>query len=200
MRARLGIWASGLEVELREVVLRDKPDHMRELSPKATVPVLWVEQKFVLDESLEIMVWALKQQDPMGWLAPDLDAMLSLISRNDQEFKYHLDRYKYPPRYDNVNALEMRDQCEVFLQDLEKMLRNKSYLFGDNISLADMAILPFVRQFAFVDKAWFDQSPYENVKRWLEEFLASNIFNAVMHKYPQWQEGDEVTSFKGSGF
>ena len=198
MRARLGLMHSGIVCELREVVLRNKPAHMIELSAKATVPVLQTIAGEVIDESLDILLWALRQNDPDGWLAPEqgsLNAALALIAQNDGDFKSHLDRYKYSGRYENVEALDHRAQAEVFLKDLEARLSQTPYLFGHNPCIADRAIAPFVRQFAHVDKAWFDQTPYTGLKRWLEAFLAGPEFAAIMTKYPPWADGDEAVLF-----
>ncbi|MCW9033373.1 MAG: glutathione S-transferase [Rhodospirillales bacterium] len=198
MRGRMGLFVSGMTCELREVVLRDKPPSMLALSPKGTVPVLQTVEGTVIDESLEVMLWALEQYDPEGWLQPEqgnLDDMLALIERNDGEFKEHLDRYKYPTRYDSVDPLAERSKAEGFLQELEKRLSASSFLFGSRVSLADYAIAPFVRQFAHVDKDWFDQTPYPGLQAWLEVFLKSDLFISVMKKYPQWHEGDEPVMF-----
>ena len=170
MRARMALYSSGIVCELREVVLRNKPETMLALSPKGTVPVLLTCEGKVIDESLDIMLWALRQNDPEDWLSPQhgsLEGMLALIERNDFEFKDHLDRYKYPVRYEGVDTVQERTKGELFLQDLEQHLSKNSCLFGAKLSLADFAIAPFVRQFANVDKSWFDQTPYTGVQDWL---------------------------------
>lgn len=190
MRARLGLHVSDISCELREVVLRDKPTSMLQASPKGTVPVLVLPEGEVIDESLSIMLWALVSSDPQCWLKPDRDEMLHLIEMNDSQFKGHLDRYKYADRYEGVDALEERALAEKFIQLLEERLSQSAYLLGQNPSLADYAILPFIRQFAFVDKSWFDQADYIRVQTWLENFLRSSFLQAVMEKYPKWQEGD----------
>jgi len=198
MRARLGLMHSGVVCELREVVLRDKPSQMIELSAKATVPVLQTIAGQVIDESLDIMLWALRQNDPGGWLTPQqgtLNEALALISQNDGDFKAHLDRYKYSGRYEDVEALHHRTQAEAFLKDLDERLNQSPYLFGDRLCIADRAIAPFVRQFAHVDKAWFDQTPYTGLKRWLEAFLSSAEFASIMIKYPPWSSGDDPVWF-----
>ncbi|WP_085900104.1 glutathione S-transferase [Kiloniella majae] len=199
MRARLGLQSSHQFCELREIVLRDKPSEMLEASPKGTVPVLVLSNGDVLEESLDIMLWALNQHDPENWLTPEIgtfDEMLVLIHRCESEFKGHLDRYKYAPRYEeDVDPIAHRTQAENFLGELDKLLAKNSFLFGGQRSLADMAIAPFIRQFANVDRAWFDQTDYPHLKSWLYEFLDSSRFKATLKKYPVWATGDPVTYF-----
>ncbi len=155
MRARMALLASGTDVELREVVLRDKPQSMIDASPKATVPVLILPDGSVIDESLEIMVWALAENDPLEWLTPEsgtLDDMLALISQNDGPFKHHLDRYKYFNRYEDASPAEHRLEPEQILNRRAGRLAVGTYLFGTRPALADFAIAPFIRQFANTDK------------------------------------------------
>jgi glutathione S-transferase len=190
MRARMALFASGCCVEVREVVLRDKPPQMVALSPKATVPVLQLPDGQVLDESLDIMYWALAQNDPQGWLAAKSDETDDLIAYNDQVFKDHLDGYKYAARYENVDPLEQRAKGEFFLKRLNTCLSAHTYLCADRPTLADYAIFPFIRQFAFVDMDWFQQTPYPLLINWLMTLLESDVFKSVMIKYAQWQEGD----------
>ena len=188
MRARLAIAYSNVEVELREVELRNKPQAMLLISPKATVPVLQLEDGRVLDESLDIMFWALQQNDVEQWLkAVNLNHAQALIQRNDEQFKYYLDRYKYADRYPAYSELYYRQQAELFLTDLEGLLTQSVFLCGEHFSLADAAILPFIRQFCAVDPLWFKDSPYPALRRWLNHFLASSLFERVMEKYPYWQ-------------
>lgn len=192
MRARLAIAASARTCALREVVLRNKPPEMIAASAKATVPVLVLAGAEVIDESLEIMHWALDGNDPDGWLAPflsdraDVDA---LIAENDGPFKDHLDRYKYPTRYADVDPRHHRAQGLVFLEKLDARLVKTAYLCGDDFTIADAAIAPFVRQFANTDRVWFDALDIAGVQRWLQEFLDSHRFRRVMEKYPAWQDG-----------
>ena len=166
MRARLAIVAAGLNVELREVELRNKPAELVTASPKATVPVLVLPNGDVIDESLEIMAWALSASDPNGWLdqAPSSDGR-HLIAYNDGEFKYFLDRYKYADRYPELAADDYRRNGERFLQQLENRLRQSPYLAGSRFGFVDTAIAPFVRQFAAVDTAWFATANYPNLRR-----------------------------------
>jgi glutathione S-transferase len=191
----LAIYASGITVELREILLRDKPDHMLQLSSKGTVPVLQLTNSKVIDESIDIFFWALEENDPYAWLAIDNHQLVGLVEHNDGEFKYWLDRYKYSVGYPEFSAEYYRGKAESFIVELEQRLLNNQYLLGCKLSAADMMILPFVRQFAFVDKAWFDNAPYPKVRAWLAEFLKSEIFLAVMVKYLPWQVGDEVVLF-----
>ena len=191
IRARLSLTASQTEVELREVVLKDKPEAMLQASAKGTVPVLVLPSADVLAESLDIMHWALEQNDPQNWLAQDnpeqQQLMAALIAENDQVFKPNLDRYKYFERFPEQSQQAYRQQCEYWLQQLEKRLQQTIFLTADTCTLADAALFPFIRQFAFVDKVWFDQSPYPALQAWLEHWLNSPLFLSVMDKYPQWQ-------------
>lgn len=236
MRARLAIAASGQPCQLREVVLRNKPQALIDASPKATVPVLVLADGTVIEQSLEIMLWALGRQDPQGWLAPqgaDLTTMLALIQACDERFKPELDRYKYPQRYEReqggkpglvagvqpavtgssdahqptagdglpqtassdadaahrARALVHRAAGARWIDTLQNRLARQAYLFGERVSVADMAIAPFVRQFAHVDKEWFEAQPWPAVQAWLHALLSSDLFARVMAKYPPWVEG-----------
>ncbi|MFN3171930.1 MAG: glutathione S-transferase [Hyphomicrobiales bacterium] len=190
MRARLALQVSGIEVELREVVLRDKPQAFLDVSPSASVPCL-VTQTEVIDESLDVMLWALKQNDPDDWLAMP-DEGYAWIERADGPFKQALDRTKYETRYPGTDPNTERDKASAFLNDLNDEI--DSWMFGRE-SLADNAILPFVRQFAFIDKEWFDAQPWPNLQTWLARFLALPRFETMMVKYAQWQEGDAPVLF-----
>jgi glutathione S-transferase len=198
MRARMAIAVSGQTCALREVVLRDKPMEMLEASPKATVPVLVLSAGDVLEESYDIMKWALAANDPDGWLSPtqgrleDIDA---LVQVNDGAFKHHLDRYKYPNRYADVDPLEEREKGVKILRALDDRIRDAGFLFGARVSLADAAIMPFVRQFAHTDKEWFDSLDLPNLQNWLRRGLDSPLFKRVMQKYPAWQSGDPEPLF-----
>ena len=198
MRARLALLASGTHCDLREVVLRDKPAALRDASPKATVPVLVDVDGVVIDQSLDIMRWALARHDPQRWLSPargTLDEMLALIATCDGVFKQALDRYKYPNRFEGVDALHQRTQGGLFLDALEVRLRTSRHLFGDAPALADMAIAPFVRQFAQVDAAWFAAASWPSVQAWLSALTGSPMWTAVMAKYAPWQPGDVAVIF-----
>ena len=198
MRARFALLASGTPCELREVVLRDKPAALHDASPKATVPVLVDVDGTVVDESLGIMQWALAQRDPQGWLVPSagtLDDMLALVAQCDGDFKRHLDRYKYPNRFEGVDAFQHRAEAGIFLDGLEARLRGSRHLFGDAPALADMAIAPFVRQFAQVDPAWFATTPWPLLRAWLSALTGSPMWPAIMSKYAPWRPGDAVVVF-----
>lgn len=189
MRARMSLLKSGMEVELREVILRDRPEHMMEISPKGTVPVLLLPDGTVIEESLDIMLWSLDE----SWLVSDWKERIDV---NDGDFKYHLDRYKYNNRYENVlSSEEHREHAVSILKTYEKRLSNHAYLCGDSISLTDLALSPFVRQFANTDRAWFDQLPLPHLLKWLEGILESNLFKACMVKHKQWRDGDEPVYF-----
>jgi len=172
---------SGVPVQIIEVSLKAKPAEMLALSPKGTVPVLSVDGR-VIEESLEIMQWALAQHDPDDWLLQGDPAVLALIAENDQGFKYHLDRYKYADRYPEYPMEHYRAEGEVFLQKLEGLLTERAYLLARYPSLADMALAPFVRQFAHVDREWFAGTPYQRLQAWLQRVLTSPLFIAVMTK------------------
>ncbi|MFN4136724.1 MAG: glutathione S-transferase [Novosphingobium sp.] len=211
MRARLAIAASGSRVALREVKLAAKPEAMLAASPKGTVQVLVLPGGQVIEESLEVMRWALGRADPEGWLARDDPA---LIERNDGAFKHDLDRYKYPQRYgfdqQGAEALAHRERALDFLRELDARLARQDQpgtgqagagkigagqLCGAVRGLADMAIMPFVRQFAAVDAAWFASLPLPHLQRWLEGHLGSALFGAVMARFAPWREGDAPVIF-----
>ena len=184
--------------EIREVVLKNKPIELIELSPKGTVPVLLLDTGEVLEESLDIMCWALKRSDPFSWLAPDdgdLASMLDFIEVFDNDFKFSLDRYKYPQRYENSDALFHRQEGEKFLNVLNEKLEKNGYLFGRLPALADFAILPFVRQFANTDRDWFDSLSYSNLHGWLRALLNGRPFITIMEKYPAWSPGNDPVVF-----
>jgi UPF0176 protein len=184
IRARLALKQSEVPHELREVALRDKPADMLVLSPKGTVPVLHLPDGCVLEQSLDIMHWALAQHDPDGWLtqAPP-DAMQALIDLNDLHFKPLLDRYKYPERHPQHTQAAWREQAAaLMLAPLDQRLRASPCLLSEHISLADMALLPFVRQFAQVDRAWWDDAELPALRQWLDTLMGGALFQAVMAK------------------
>ena len=197
MRARLALAVSGESYELREVVLRDKPAELLAASPKGTVPVLVLPDGTVIDQSLDVMLWALRRNDPQSWLLPprgSLDAMLALVAGNDGDFKRHLDRYKYPNRYpnesaDDANAFAQhhRAQGAAWLAKLDGMLA-EGWLLGARASLADMALLPFARQFAHTDAAWFAAQAWPRLQAWLADFEGSALYAGVMGKHAPWRE------------
>ena len=201
IRARMTLRAMGHICTLREVVLRNKPAAMLQVSPKGTVPVLCLTDGRILEESLEIMAWAVKHQQagaihPLQW--PQDSESIALIEFNDGPFKHHLDRYKYANRYENTDRATHLAAAQSFLQMLEARLEVQPFLTGESLGLVDVAIGPFVRQFANTDRQWFDDAPYEATRRWLNTFLQSEIFTQVMSKYPPWKEGAPVTMFPDS--
>ena len=185
MRARMALRYSGVAVNIVEVSLKAKPAEMLALSSKGTVPVLSVDGQ-VIDESLAIMHWALAQSDPQDWLLKDdpvgQQLIAGLIEENDQVFKLHLNRYKYAERYPEQPMAFYRAEGEVFLRRLDQLLEGRDYLLAEHPSLADVALMPFVRQFAHVDREWFGQTPYLRLQAWLQQFLESDLFIGVMQK------------------
>ena len=185
MRARMALRYSGVAVNIVEVSLKAKPAEMLALSSKGTVPVLNVDGQ-VIDESLAIMHWALAQNDPQDWLLKDAPAgqqlIAGLIEENDQVFKVHLNRYKYAERYPEQPMTVYRAEGEVFLRRLDELLEGRDFLLAEHPSLADVALMPFVRQFAHVDREWFGQTPYRRLQAWLQRFLESELFIGVMAK------------------
>lgn len=196
IRARMALLYTAQKVELREVFLQDKPPCMLRASPKGTVPVLLMPDGGVIDESIDVMHWSLESGDPDNWWKEEsAREVKALIEENDFEFKQHLDHYKYWQRFPAQSQSHYRAKGEKFLQLLERSLNSQSYLIDDKLGFADVAIFPFVRQFAFVDKPWFDQAPYCGVQNWLQKFLESQLFRQVMTKLPAWRRGDVPTYF-----
>ena len=188
MRARMALAASGAEVMLREVLLKDKPAELLAASPKATVPVLVLSDGRVVEESLDVMQWALEYRDPLNWLEGEaLDS--DWISACDGDFKHWLDRYKYAERYPEHAAEDYRQNAEAFIQKLEDQLSGSGWVGGEAANAVDVALFPFIRQFAGVDPSWWQQAPYPNVRQWLENWLNSALFSAIMAKYPRWESG-----------
>lgn len=196
MRARLGLMFAELPLELREITLKNKPDQMLAISPKGTVPVLQLADGTVIEESAEIMMWALEQNDPQGLLDRNVVSQANaLIAQNDNEFKQWLDRYKYADRHPEMTQIEYRQKGEIFLQDLEALLTKNTYLLGNNVTVADIGIIPFVRQFAHVDRDIFYSLPYPKLQLWLQHWLEHPLFIQAMTKFQPWQEDDEVVIF-----
>ncbi len=214
MRARLALYASGAKVELREITLRNKPQDMLEISPKGTIPVLYFpsnglpresgdpdtsqkktfvfagKTQRVIDESLDIMIWALGRQDPDEWLGADEAETQNLITRNDTEFKYALDRYKYPNRYPDEDCSNAFENGAEILTDLNTRIKEHGCLIEDYNTLADYAIFPFIRQFRNTDKDRFASLKLEALSAWLNAHLSSDLFQNIMEKYEPWQSGD----------
>lgn len=208
MRARMALASSQQSVELREIVLRDKPAEMLLASPKATVPVLVQSDGSVLEQSLDIMLWALNENDPHALLRPeigDLATMLDQIATIDGAFKFHLDNYKYASRKapDGENeaafAAQNREQALTSLAPLSEQLRTQSHLYGNRLSLADVAIAPFVRQFANTDAAWFEAHAPQPLIHWLRVFVESPLFSTVMEKHAVWQSGTDGVIYPAPG-
>ncbi len=186
MRGRMALDVAGVIVEHREILLKDKPAEMLAASPKGTVPVIVLPDGRVIEESLDVMLWALEQDDPENWLSPsfgDRAQMDALIAANDGPFKHHLDRYKYATRYEGAVASEHRAAASEHLYTLDDRLSRSSQLFGETPSLADIALFPFVRQFAIADPDWFDAQPWPNLHRWLTGHLNSERFARIMKKH-----------------
>jgi len=187
MRARLAIFSAQIEHEHREVLLRDKPHTFLELSPKGTVPVLLTGSGKLIDESIDIMKWALSKNDPENLL--DIDDgtdFNNFVSEIDNEFKKNLDSYKYCKK-ENMDKIRYRDNACKFLNELNIKLSGKNWLLGNDPKIFDYAILPFVRQFANVDRTWFDNQPWSNIHKWLNLFLENDKFSSIMHKYKKWE-------------
>lgn len=188
MRARMALTISQQAYEHREIILRDKPQAMLDASPKGTVPVFITNEGTVIDESLDLALWALKRSDPDGWLntyEPEL------VAQNDGPFKHHLDRYKYASRYDDDVArgavdLTHRGSAEVILEQLNQRLERTSYLSGEQLSFTDIAIFPFIRQFAAVEREWWQATPYAALREWLNARITSDLFKTIMVKHPLW--------------
>lgn len=195
MRAHMALKYSGIKVELREVDLKNYPPQALEISPKATVPVLLLPDGTVIDESWDILKWALSQNDPDNWSGDNdehtLDAEI-LIETNDFSFKEDLDHYKYADRYPEHNEEHYRQACEEFIGELDEMLSENRYLLTDQLSLADIGVFPFIRQFSLVDKEWFDKAPYPNVQQWLNKLIETELFRQVFQKHDLWQEDAPV--------
>lgn len=192
MRARLAIAASGQRVALREILLRDKPDAFLRISPSATVPCLWHDGA-AIDESFDIMLWALKRADPEGWLQMP-DAGYDWIARIDGPFKTALDRVKYAVRHPEHDPQEQRAKAGAILSDLNHQIGDTGWIF-DRPSLADYAILPFVRQFAATDADWLRAQPWPHLIDWWERFLSSDRLAAIMQKHTPWKVGDAPVVF-----
>jgi glutathione S-transferase len=192
MRARLAITYSGIQVELREVELKNKPAELLDISPKATVPVLQCIDGTIIDESRDIMRWALQKHDPDNWLE---SMNHPLLDENDGAFKKNLDRYKYADRFPEHPQTHYRECAELFLEKIEKSLKDHTFIQNNHLSFVDIAILPFIRQFYFVNTAWFESAPYAHLNIWLQTFLSSDIFLKIMPKYPTWQAGRKTTTF-----
>ena len=188
MRARMALKYASIEVEIREISLRDKPASMLKISPKGTVPVLQLGD-LVIEQSVEIMHWALGQSDPDGWLLVDQQLANAWLTTNDGPFKKLLDQYKYPNRHPELNQPEVLDSAVALMLDpMETVLRKQAFLMGEHLSWIDVALFPFIRQFSMVNLEQFETLPLPKLKHWLAKRLESKLFQSVMHKYPVWIE------------
>lgn len=198
MRARLALKYAGIKTEIREIDLNNPPAELIAISEQATVPVLQLPDGRVIDESWDIVQWAVRQNDPEAWLGDheqNLPESEMLIEMNDYSFKQDLDHYKYADRYPEHTMEYYREQGEDFLKELEERLTTTRFLLSDQLSIADIGIFPFIRQFAVVDKDWFDQAPYPKLQQWLAGFIDSNhfeaqLFHSVMDKREIWKNAD----------
>ncbi len=192
MRAHMALKNSALKIELREVVLKEMPDELLKVSTKATVPVLVMPDENSIDESWDILKWSLEQNDPDNWSGDDdqfLQDAEMLVETNDFSFKSDLDHYKYADRFPEHSAEYYRDACVEFIEELEEMLGQNSYLLSEQMSVADVAIFPFIRQFSLVDKNWFEHSDFKNVQAWLENLISTELFQDIFQKRDPWKKG-----------
>ena len=188
MRARLALAYSGIDYEHREILLKNRPDELYALSPKGTIPVLQLNDGTVIDESIDVMKWALAQSDPDCWYTDKIVEQNSLIAQNDDEYKKRLDMYKYHERFPEGSYDEFQNAVGEILKVYESILSKSSYLCGDNVTLADMALFPFIRQGAHVDLAWFN-AQFPILSKWLKIFNESELFMSIMKKYTLWETG-----------
>ncbi len=193
IRARMALYQAQIVLELRELLLKDKPPDMLKHSPKGTVPVLITAKGEVIEESLDVMYWALKHNDPEDWLNPKfLTDAEKIIQENDFKFKPLLDKYKYADRHLELNAEEHRNNTLNRIENFERQLKQHRFLMTNQTTIADIAIFPFIRQYAFVDKSWFDNQPWPNLQKWLHYWLSSDVFLKVMKKYPLFNDGHSI--------
>ena len=189
MRARMALYQAHIQVKICEVDLKQKPEAMLKISPKGLVPVLQLKDGRVIDESLDVMRWALEKNDPDSWLLKKDATADALITENDGAFKQALDRYKYPPRFADKNESDLCESCDKardqglqFLEKLNRTLEGNTYLSGAELSFSDIAIFPFIRQFANVDITWFQSLPIKPLQVWLDQLVGGVEFKWVMQK------------------
>ena len=190
MRARLALAYSGIDYEHREILLKNRPDELYALSPKGTVPVLQLNDKTVIDESIDVMKWALAQSDPEHWYTENIEVQNSLIYQNDGDYKKWLDKYKYHVRFKDGSYEEYQYAVGEILKTYESILSKSPYLCGDKVTLADMALFPFIRQGAYVDLNWFN-AQFPKLSTWLKIFKESELFETIMKKYTVWKSGED---------
>ena len=177
---------SEIEIELREISLKNRPDSLYTISPKGTVPVLQINNTKIIDESLQIMLWAIEKSN-LDWLGKNPKKQIDMIKINDADFKYWLNRYKYSDRYPEKSINFYKDNCTIILSTYEEILNQEKYLFDSKYQLADIAIFPLIRQFENVGPSWFADN-FPNLSRWLNQIKLSNVFLSVMNKYELWDE------------
>ena len=196
MRARFALVYSGIKCELREVDLKNKPQELLEISPKGTVPVLLLPDNTIIEESMDIINYALKHNDPDQWLCKDLKLLDDIVTRMDNKFISVLRKYKYYSRHpEQSKEYYLKQAEEQFIIWLEEKLRRSAYITGEKISNVDIVIFPFIRQFSLVDQEWFDNSKYNHIKQWLQSFINNPIYDIVMQKHLPWQRGDKNKVF-----
>ena len=189
MRSRLALVYSNISYEHREILLKERPSELYSISPKGTVPVLQLQDGTVIDESIDVMKWALAQSDPDFWYTDKIEEQNSLIALNDDEYKKRLDMYKYHERFPEGSYDEFQNAVGEILKTYESILSKSSYLCGDKVTLADMALFPFIRQGAHVDLDWFN-AQFPTLSTWLTIFKESELFKTIMKKYPVWESGE----------
>jgi len=195
MRARLALKLANIQCELREVRLNNKPKHMLEVSPKGTVPILILEDK-IIDESIEIINWVLDQNNIFkdNISSEQIKITEQIIDIFDNKFKYHLDRYKYSNRYENADKKFHQKECLEILIDLEKVISDGNWFFGNELNKLDISILPFLRQFRIADPHWFDSlKQIPKIQKLLYNFLDSNLLNQIMFSYEVWGASSEIS-------
>jgi len=199
IRARMALSYSKIKVELKEILLNNRPSELFAISPKGTVPVLCINDTTIIDESLDIMKWAVNQKNPNSWLSVPMKTQFDIIEENDNEFKYWLDRYKYFDRFPDKTRDYYRSQCSVFLTKLNQLLDNNKYLLTNRLIFVDVAIVPFIRQFANVDEDWFQEN-YAKLSNWLNNIMESKLFVSVMDKYLEYNSEQKplITNFNKS--
>ena len=189
MRARMALAEGNFTLEHREILLKDRPDALYSLSAKGTVPVLHIDNNNILDESLDIMLWAI-ENSKINWLKSNSTKQLDMIEINDNNFKYWLDRYKYSDRYPDLTLLEYQNKCKIYLDEYDKMLKENIFLFGNQIQCIDIAVFPFIRQCALVDLSWFSEE-FIYLNQWFNTIVSSTLFISVMKKYEVWNQKDQ---------
>ena len=194
IRARCALAYSRIGYYHREILLKERPSKLFELSSKGTVPILELKEGIILDESIDIMIWAISFRDDLGWFENNKSSQLEMIKINDNDFKYWLDKYKYHSRHPEKSKEYYRGKCSVIIDKYENIFKGSKFLFGEKCSLSDVAIFPFIRQFSFVNKIWF-QGSFKRTNQWLNFFIESDEFNFIMKKYYVWNPLNNEDSF-----